>query len=677
MTTRVDGTSALQSPGETSSPRLVTLAILKANWNDGRSYLDNFVPFAVECLRESQQTLSVKQVQGALRRRFGMWIPEHAMQTILRRACRENLAIRSDGRYRPNTAVALGPAAARHGDFLRCHAALVEQLRAYAGGRYGRTTTASQATAALDAYVAEFGTPIVVEGSAASREFAPEVVADPDLAFIVHAFVEHLAAADPSGFQYLTTVVEGSMLSSVVWLPHLGAVKRRFQESTTAYLDTPFLLRALGHLGPELAGPANELLELLRQHGASVACFDKTVAELRGVILQVGRQLGTRAPRGDGDVLTYFSQQGWRRADVELIAAGLEAELKRLGFRVLAAPAYDCRSDINEQELEAVLAAEVRYHREQALHHDLNALTAIDRLRRGRHQPILENCRAIFVTTNTNLVRAARKYFAGDFDGFSWPPAILDTDLATLLWLKQPMKAPALPQKQIMADCYATLRPSQAVWDRWMDEVARTEAAGTYSDEHLDYIRFSPDAQRMLMDLTFGDAAAIKASTVDQVVAAAEAAIIRPVTLQLEVAQSQLADQQRLREDAESRATDAVSAREAAEKSLRLDRERRVANLERRSSRVARELGLVAFWALMAVIAVSLVMALMDYAPIPGPHLPLAVRVGAGAVTVVATLVAFAGAGWGFHGQAFRRHVEEWLHPRLLAHYLRLAGEEP
>lgn len=181
----------------------------------------------------------------------------------------------------------------------------------------------------------------------------------------------------------------------------------------------------------------------------------------------------------------------------------------------------------------------------------------------------------------------------------------------------------------------------------------------------------------MLMDLTFGDAAAIKASTVDQVVAAAEAAIIRPVTLQLEVAQSQLADQQRLREDAESRATAAVSAREAAEKSLRLNRERRVANLERRSSRVARELGLVAFWALMAVIAVSLVMALMDYAPIPGPHLPLAVRVGAGAVTVVATLVAFAGAGWGFHGQAFRRHVEEWLHPRLLAHYLRLAGEEP
>jgi hypothetical protein len=56
-------------------------------------------------------------------------------------------------------------------------------------------------------------------------------------------------------------------------------------------------------------------------------------------------------------------------------------------------------------------------------------------------------------------VRAARRFFAAGYDGFTWPLAVLDHDLATLAWLKRPLQAPDLPRKQIIADCYAALRP--------------------------------------------------------------------------------------------------------------------------------------------------------------------------------------------------------------------------
>ncbi|HEY4411105.1 MAG TPA: hypothetical protein VGO87_14600, partial [Acidimicrobiia bacterium] len=283
-TPATDGTGALKSPVTLSAPKLVTLAILKANWNAGRSYLDNFVPFVAECLRVGGAPVTTKQVQDAMRKRYGIRIPQHTLETVLKRARHQGLATKSDDLHHPDLEALAATVTPSSNDFLRCHAAVVDQLKSFAAERYRRTVSDGDATTALESYVSEYGAPIVVQRAAANVEFDPAVVADPDLAFVVHAFVEHLAGSDPAGFDYLATVVEGSMLASVVYLPEAGTVQRKFTSMTTVYLDTPFLLRALGHLGPELAAPAEELVQLLRDNGARLACFDKTLSELRGVI---------------------------------------------------------------------------------------------------------------------------------------------------------------------------------------------------------------------------------------------------------------------------------------------------------------------------------------------------------------------------------------------------------
>ncbi len=472
------------------------------------------------------------------------------------------------------------------------------------------------------------------------------------------------------------------MLASVVYLDDVGAVQRKFKDSTTVYLDTPFLLRALGHLGPELAAPATELLGLLGEYGARIACFDKTVAELRGVLLHAARQLGVRLPSGADDVLASFAHHGLRRADVELIAAGLEPDLRKRGINVLTAPPHSSSSDIDESELERVLKEDVRYLRQPALRHDLDALTAVDRLRRGRHQPILEHCRAIFLTTNASLVRAARRYFDVDGQGFNWPPAILDTDLATLIWLKQPRKSPDMPRKQIMADCFAALRPSAAVWDRWIDEIARTEAAGSYSDAHLNYIRFSPDAQRMLMDITLGDASAVESTTVERVVAAAEKLITGPVAEQLTAAQAELEQERRLRLDAEARVGQEAQrveseamARRAAQEAFDLDRQRRRHYLDVRARLRTHRISQAVFVALVVTFVTSAALSVAGFAAVPGPDTPLLGRIGAFGIWLVTAAVGLAGMGWGVDARKLVGHVERWLHPRLLDRYLRQAGD--
>lgn len=677
-----DGSSALRSPPAQSpaSPRLVSLAILKASWNDGRSYLDNFVPFVAECLRAETGPITASRLKVSLHERFGMRIPEKALETVMSRAVGQGLVTRRSGEYHPDFSTLATVTAPVHGDFLRCHAAVVSGLRQYAQERYTSDVSEAEASAALEAYVAEYGATIVVQGAAAGRDFDPVIVASPDLAYIVHAYVEHLAAADPSGFGYLATVVEGSMLASVVYLPDLGGVQRKFT-STTVYLDTPFVLRVLGYSGAELAAPALELLDLLRDLGASVACFDKTVKETRGVLQGAARSLNSRRNYGAGNIISYFHQQGLQRADVDLRAARLESDLTKCGVRILAAPPHTTTSDVDEVELERVLQQEVRYAHERALRHDLDALTAIDRLRRGRNQPILENCRALFLTTNPKLVRSAKRYFGCDWDGFSWPPAISDTDLTTLVWLKQPMKAPDLPRKQIMADCYAALHPDPVTWDRWLSEIARAEATGDYSDEDLDLMRFSPDAQRILMDATFGDSDAVTPETLAEVVEKVKAVITRPIEDRLAEVENLLEAERRLRGSAEATArAEAERANvvlAAAEAVVRAEQASRHSVLEKTSQYRARLLGNAVFLGLLLVFLAGLGLSLGGVAAIPGPSMPGALRALGVAVFLVSGAAGVASNGFGLNARHLGMRIERHAQRKLLHRYLRKNGIEP
>jgi hypothetical protein len=110
-------------------------------------------------------------------------------------------------------------------------------------------------------------------------------------------------------------------------------------------------------------------------------------------------------------------------------------------------------------------------------------------------------------------VRAARRFFAAGYDGFTWPLAVLDHHLATVAWLKRPLQAPDLPRKQIIADCYAALRPEGRLWARYLEEIEALRQRGELSNDHFVALRYSVDARRALMDTTLGDPEAISGTS--------------------------------------------------------------------------------------------------------------------------------------------------------------------
>ena len=666
----VDGSSALQptlSP-ESPSRRMVSFAVLKANWNQGQTYLDNFVPFAGECLRSLAGPASVEELQGALYANFGIKMPQAAVKTTMGRVVEAGLAVRQDGRYRPvgeNLSVLQRSRDVR--DFERCYKALVQKLCDFAQWRYERSLPEEEAATALNQYVDEFGMPIVLRGTAAELTFPQDTAASPTAMYIVHAFVEELAAADPETFTYLEKIVEGAMLTSVVFLPDLGSTSRKFKDAT-AYLDTPFLLRALGYEGKEVAEPARELLALLKSQGVRVACFDHTRVEVRGVLNSAAKGLEGRTARGRGGVVSYFAQQGKRGADVFLLAAELEKHLRELGVEILPTPSDDKHAALDKPALERALNRGVRYVSSTTLDYDLKSLAAVHSIRKGQSQLILEHAKAIFVTTNTKLVDVVRKHFENDDrDLFAWPLAISDSNLATIVWLKEPMAAPELPRKQIMAECYAALRPDPVLWDRWLDEIDRTDP-GKFTPEQLEIMRFSPDVQRALMDRTFGDPDAVSQPTVAEVLSQAEAKVREPLTQEVNELRDQLehlqafAHGQKERGDrSEARAQDAETAAEAATDALRSERERRTRAARQRAATLANWYSRLLYLAYAVIVAVVFVGASLFEAP--------------GAARLAGAVIAAAGA-CGLHlGQVVTR-VRAWLEEWLATRAVRRNGDD-
>jgi hypothetical protein len=229
-----------------------------------------------------------------MRDQFGLEVPVGALWTILRRAVRRGFATQENRRFSviPDALADDGFQRQRQ-DALRQQAALVDRLCQFASRGYRRDLAREKAEQALLAYVEELALPLLrtMLGAAA---FEPASQDQGDR-YIVSVFIADLVERDPQGFEYLETIVKGSMLASSLYLGDLGTVDQRFHR-VTVYFDTPFLLNALGYAGKEIAQPALELLGLVRELGARLACFDHTVIELQGVL--GGIASGLRNPAG-------------------------------------------------------------------------------------------------------------------------------------------------------------------------------------------------------------------------------------------------------------------------------------------------------------------------------------------------------------------------------------------
>jgi hypothetical protein len=646
---------------------LISFAMLNVNWDETRtSYIHNFVPFVAECLKDApHDVVSVPDLQTCLRRRFGLTLPQPALHGIVTRAMHDGLLDREHGVIRRNDlALARYDLSSKREEVLRQHEALIDKFLTFALEEYGKQLGREDAESLVLNFITERGLPIL-RAMVRNEPYQDELF-DPETAqYLVSTFISRLFERDPAGFTYLETLVKGSMFATAIYLPNPGGAARRIAD-LTIYLDTPFLLRALGYEGDTGAAAAGELIALLRTLGARLACFDHTLQEVRGVLESCAHALSLPQDRRDGrtlmPVLEYCLQARLGPSEMDRRIEKLDRDFTQIGISVLPTPPYTSATSVDEVELERVLQEVIHYLRDEARLNDLKSITAVYRLRGARVFRQIEDAKAIFVTPNPRLVAASRQFWQERPNGDLVPICSLDYELATVAWLKRPVDAPDLPRKQILADCYAATFPSNALWRRYLDEIDRLKRDNTITEEDYTVLRYSVDSRRALMHQTLGAEEAFTIGTIDEVLRRAHANQQAELLAQLRDA-TDVANSERLaREAAEAQREEsqsaAAEARQMAEQKVAAAHEAYATHIENLAGRIAHGMSQALFVLLTLSVGAAVLVSLPPPFPSLVEHASRWITLGVGLLLLVLAGMTIAHLSIGTSVRSFARSVE-------------------
>jgi hypothetical protein len=453
------------------------------------------------------------------------------------------------------------------------------------------------------------------------------------------------------------------MLANVLYFPEAFSGGRPKLRGIDIYLDTPVALRVLGYSEGHYCAPALEMVELLRAQGASLKMFDHTLTEVDGVLFSAAENYRRGRP-GEilGDVVDFFASEEMTSSDVQAVIATLSERLTEQAIAVVKTPPQTEPLAVHERDLEDLLNREVGYRRREALLKDLDSLTAIHRLRDGQLRRRIEHSDAVLVTSNSALCKASQTFFTSVHGAAGVPLCVLDSRLASLAWLMNPVQAADLPRKQIIATSYAALNPTESVWARYLAEIRRLAANGDISDEQVVLLVFSPEARLELANVTDGDPDAFTEGTVLQILQHARGAAQAEVRAELD-------NERERREEAERRMSSEMARAAEAVRSAAA-----VAHAHaNRISEVARVFARTAGWALF-VVAFAVVVAGTGFATagLFPDKWSKAIPFLASFFVVAAVAAGVASLAWGLSLRSIVDGTERLLHQRIERRLARL-----
>lgn len=549
---------------------LATMALIKANSDQGRTYLDNFTPFVLEVMRPfPEASVDASLVSLQVSAMIGIEIPTRVAEALLKRLTKQRKLIRDYSRYSlaPGTIEGLPNLQSQQATFIRNQESLVDKFVELARNRHGVVYEREDAASALYAYIES----AVVDLLRVEVQGAELKGADIEDSYLVADFIAESARADDGSYKAILAAAKGSMLAAAIQIPNLERVQSKFV-NTTLYLDAPILLQLVGLEGPDARAAITAVLSVARNHGAELACFEHSIEEAKGVIHfnALFRRRPTRVPTRAQGIQAWAIRENIDYQDLLIQESKFAANVLACDVGIRQKPDHVPSIEVSEDDLRGVLEEVVGYRTQEALLRDLDSLVGIHILRGGRSYSTIESSRAVLVTDNDDLTRAARQFFRKM--GHQWPVATSTSDLATILYLKDPHDASRLPDLLLKAQAFAALEPGTALWAKFLEILESQRSKQAVTSEDIALLCHTEESRRCLMETTHGNADRLTATSVDQVLRRTKENIERPVKEEAAAALQAKAlaekDSARLTEKLETLSVQAGDARDMAAQAL-------------------------------------------------------------------------------------------------------------
>jgi len=514
---------------ETATRATSSLAILKVIWDRHQDHIEIFLPFLATLMsRKRYGRVEVSRLREDFREEYGLAIPYYPMVTILTRAKKRGLIRKRDGAWEPIREAVVG---------LDFTALATEQqqkqervLRAF--GEFCKTDCkmaleSAEAESALMSFLKRHDLDILCASQ--EKSVLPEVRSPRSHLFLASKFVKWAWLSDREVFAYIVDMAIGHLLANAILYGGVERLGARL-DGVRFYLDTRLILRLRGIDGPELQTASADLLSTLRQQGGLVCLFRHTYDEAMGILNACLRWVEDPSynPAKASNALMFFVDCDYRRTDVETFVVKTDGALRDLGVEIVERPdpSVDTVYQIDEKALHDIIVQ--TYHefspwfqeldKELTLWRDVNSISAVYKLRRMSSPRTIKEAKHIFITTNSALACAARRFDAREEgDRLRIPACLTDIFIGTVLWLQRPATGPPVNSARIIAECYAALRPSVELLRELADATDKLREQGDISEEEYYALRTSREARELLADATMGDAANFTPQTPAQI----------------------------------------------------------------------------------------------------------------------------------------------------------------
>lgn len=150
---------------------------------------------------------------------------------------------------------------------------------------------------------------------------------------------------------------------------------------------------------------------------------------------------------------------------------------------------------------------------------DSETYAAAQKLRSSKtdNRQLMCSEKAVFVTKNTVLVSATKKFLEEQEVDVGFPLAITDEDLCVIAWLKDFKISNNLPKMRLLENVLAAINPTPELMDAYFSHINSLEKRGSISQDEATLLRIEHFARTELMSITHGNPAAVDEIVVDEI----------------------------------------------------------------------------------------------------------------------------------------------------------------
>lgn len=333
-------------------------------------------------------------------------------------------------------------------------------------------------------------------------------------------FILNAQEHDSELFKKIVAIAQGMILVSVIYVDTTPASKfaaMRRLAGVDVFLDTTFLLYALGYKTEGQKRAADVLLDLLKNNGAHLFVFQNHFSEIVE-ILNAFKEQDSYSLK-NGQTLEALEAEGYTSIEIDSEIRNLRHSLEKIGIVIAPETKYtDDNGKLIENKnayidyvgLRAYLTNKIPSYgvHPKMLDNDVSAVASIMVRRSGMTYSDIESCEAIFVTTNYSLVRHGNQFLHYPPYTMHITPIISDMDITTILWVKYAMTMCAdISQLQLVEYARAALTPSVSVMDTFNSIARRLVKKGSMTEDEAANIRYSAYARAEIATACGGDPA--------------------------------------------------------------------------------------------------------------------------------------------------------------------------